>query len=80
MLRISKKLLHFGIILVFLLLFKDYRVCAYIDPGVGSFVFQMLIAGLVGASFLIKVFWKQIKRFFVKYILRNQVEEDEEEF
>lgn len=62
---------------VFLLLFQSYSAHAYIDPGIGSFVFQMLIAGLVGASFLIKVFWGQIKGFFNKYLLGRSADEDE---
>lgn len=76
----SRKLMYFGILLSFLVLFGEHQAYAYIDPGVGSFVFQMLIAGLVGASFLIKIFWKQIKMFFVKHVMRRQVEEDEEDF
>ncbi len=43
-------------------------VCAlaYIDPGTGSYVLQLIIAALVGASFTIKIFWKKIVRIFRK--------------
>ena len=37
---------------------------AYLDPGTGSYIFQLLIAGLLGAAFAIKVFWIRIKNFF----------------
>jgi hypothetical protein len=37
---------------------------AYIDPGTGSYVFQILIAAVVGAAFSIKLFWRRIKGFF----------------
>jgi hypothetical protein len=37
---------------------------AYIDPGTGSYILQVLIAGFVAVSFTIKVFWKRIKKFF----------------
>jgi len=37
---------------------------AYIDPGTGSYIFYMLIAGLVGVSYALKIFWKQVKAFF----------------
>ncbi|MCF7810505.1 hypothetical protein K9N50_05910 [bacterium] len=37
---------------------------AYLDPGTGSYLLQILIAGLVGAAFSIKVFWLRIKDFF----------------
>ena len=39
---------------------------AYLDPGTGSFVFQMIIAGLVGGLFTIKTFWRKIIGFFKK--------------
>ena len=34
---------------------------AYIDPGSGSYLFQLLIAGAVGALYGLKVFWRQIR-------------------
>ena len=37
---------------------------AYIDPGSGSFFFQILIGGLVGAAVAIKAFWGRIVGFF----------------
>jgi hypothetical protein len=40
------------------------RPQAYLDPGSGSFLIQLLIAGLVGAAFFIKASWGKIKRFF----------------
>jgi hypothetical protein len=40
------------------------RPHAYLDPGSGSFLVQLLIAGIVGAGFLIKVYWKKIKGLF----------------
>ncbi|MFH1894177.1 MAG: hypothetical protein ABIK83_16020 [Candidatus Zixiibacteriota bacterium] len=36
---------------------------AYIDPGSGSYVFQILIAGLLGAVFATKAFWKNVRMF-----------------
>ncbi|HNT25999.1 MAG TPA: hypothetical protein PKM21_16635 [Anaerolineales bacterium] len=36
----------------------------YLDPGSGSFILQLLIAGLVGAGFIIKAYWKKIINFF----------------
>jgi hypothetical protein len=37
---------------------------AYLDPGSGSFILQLLIASLVGAGFLLRGYWsKLIKRF-----------------
>ncbi len=42
---------------------------AYIDPGSGSFLFQSLLAIVVGAGFAIKLSWQSIKRFMRQRIL-----------
>jgi hypothetical protein len=41
-----------------------HKLCAYLDPGTGSIILQVLIAGLCGGLFAIKLFWRQIKTFF----------------
>lgn len=45
---------------------------AYIDPGTGSYLFQLLIAGLLGLSFFIKTFWRNIKNFLSGEFKRTQ--------
>ncbi len=37
---------------------------AYIDPATGSFLLQALAAGLLGALFALKTFWRRIVGFF----------------
>lgn len=37
---------------------------AYLDPGTGSYIFQLLIAFLCGAAFTIKIYWGKIKLMF----------------
>jgi len=43
-------------------------ILAYLDPGTGSMILQLLIAFLVGSFFILKNFWKRvisaIKGFF----------------
>ena len=36
------------------------RAEAYIDPGTGSYVLQLLLAGILGALFALKVFWRTV--------------------
>ena len=36
---------------------------AYVDPGTGSYLLQILIAGLLGAAFALKLYWTRIKSF-----------------
>ena len=37
---------------------------AYIDPGSGSYIFQLLIGALVGSAVAVKVFWRRVLAFF----------------
>ena len=46
------------------LIFAAYNIHAYIDPGTGSVIIQVLIASFVGGLFLMKVFWGKVKAFF----------------
>ena len=54
-----------GIALVGLLLLAR-PAHAYLDPGSGSFIYQILIASLLGASVAVKIYWRKIKRLFVR--------------
>jgi len=40
---------------------------AYIDPGSGSYFFQILIAGLVGGLFALKTQWLKITSWFSRF-------------
>lgn len=44
---------------------------AYLDPGSGSYLIQILIAALLGSAFVIKGFWKQITGFFMRLFGRK---------
>lgn len=54
---------------------------AYLDPGTGSYIFQLLLAAVVGLAFVVKVFWGRIKSFFSRLLSKNhaEVEEDPDE-
>lgn len=45
---------------------------AYLDPGTGSYVIQMLAAGLFGGLFIVKTWWREIKHFVSRIILRKE--------
>ena len=47
-------------------------VLAYIDPGTGSLIIQILLAALVGAGFAVKIFWTRIKSFFSKVFAKKR--------
>jgi len=39
---------------------------AYLDPGTGSFVLQLLIGGLMGALFALGLFWRKVRAFLAR--------------
>lgn len=38
---------------------------AYLDPGSGSYLLQLLIAGLLGGLFMLRNYWGRVKGFFL---------------
>ena len=54
-----------GIILILSFIFSN-SAYAYIDPGIGSMMFQIAIAFIVSAAFIIKRFFLNIKTFVRK--------------
>jgi hypothetical protein len=40
---------------------------AYIDPGTGSYLIQLLIAAAVGLAFGVKLYWRKIKTLFSRH-------------
>ena len=49
-----------------LLLAFSREAGAYVDPATGNYLLQILIAGLVGAAFAVKMFWRSITGFFAR--------------
>jgi hypothetical protein len=53
---------------------------AYIDPGTGSYILQLLAAGVLAALFMLKVFWAKVKHFFAGFFVktpkRNSVDDN----
>ncbi len=46
---------------------------AYLDPGTGSMILQMAVAGVLSAMFTIKLYWQKFKSLFQK---SEQVQEE----
>jgi len=41
-----------------------FRPLLYLDPGTGSFIIQILLAGLIGVAVALRVYWRKIVNFF----------------
>lgn len=58
-----KRLMQLSLIIFLLPLFATPAE-AYIDPGMGSYVFQMLMAAVIGGLFVVKHYWLRLTGFF----------------
>ena len=63
-----------GIILLSSVMIND--ASAYIDPGTGSIIIQMIIGGLVGVGIAVKVFWFRIKSALSPGFKKNNSDEE----
>ncbi len=50
--------------LLFLCIAPYRRAQAYVDPGTGSYILQIILAALFGALFALRVFWAKITNAF----------------
>ena len=63
---------------VFCLMIVSSRAAnAYIDPGTGSYVLQVAVAGLLAAAFMVKSFWGRVARGFSKLLGRTTEDDGE---
>jgi len=62
-----KENLILAIFTIFFLLLSPHIASAYIDPGTGSFIIQVVLAAIFGLAFYIKLSWRRIKKFFTRY-------------
>jgi hypothetical protein len=49
---------------------------AYLDPGSGSFLIQILIAVLIGVGVAVRASWGKIKNLFGKGQADTQIDDD----
>lgn len=77
--RHSRSLANSAVLAGLLILIHTHEAHAYIDPGTGSYVLQVIIGGLVGALFVVKVYWRRIKAFFSSLFLTAEEKENDNE-
>lgn len=44
---------------------------AYLDMGTGSYILQIILGGILGGIFWIKIYWMKFKSFFVRLFSRK---------
>jgi O-antigen/teichoic acid export membrane protein len=48
---------------------------AYLDPATGSAIIQMVVASVMGALFVVRVYWRRIRAFFGGPVVREEKQE-----
>ena len=80
--RIMRRQSHwaiiFGILLCVLVLFPP-SAHAYIDPGTGSYILQIAIAGIAAGAIAIKMFWRKIRALFSSNRAQDNSDQDPDE-
>ena len=51
-----------------------FNASAYIDPGTGSMVLQVVAAAFLGAAFTIKSYWRTIKAYVANMFKRTDAQ------
>jgi hypothetical protein len=70
-----RKLVIFVLIFTFILIENSW---AYIDPGTGSLIFQVIVGFFVGIAYVIKVFWRSIFAFFANIFSKDKSQQSQE--
>jgi hypothetical protein len=50
----------------------NHQLLAYLDPGSGSMIIQILVGGIAAVGVTLKLYWRRITRLFA----RKNVEEE----
>jgi len=61
-----------GILSIVISLFFSQEAYAYLDPGSGSYILQLIIGIIVGVSFMIKTYWRKIINLFINLFSKQK--------
>lgn len=67
------KIKTFFVIINALIIVEPFYSRAYLDPGTGSYIFQIILALFVGASFTARVWWRKLKDLGSRLFSKNKV-------
>ena len=68
----TKRMIRSSLGLLLALLLMPQAAEAYLDPGTGSFVIQVVLASLLGALFTLKSYWRVVKHNVGRLFGRHQ--------
>lgn len=61
------------ILIFFFTLLLPRNTYAYLDPGTGSYIIQIVLAILTGLLFSFRFFWTKIRQVLGNLIFRNKI-------
>jgi hypothetical protein len=53
-----------AVLVVYFVWMSETRVDAYLDPGSGSMLVQLLLGGVAGAAVIVKLGWQRFRDMF----------------
>ena len=63
---------YFQFLIALFIFINPVYVYAYLDPGTGSMLIQMLIGGVVAAMFTIKMYWYQLRSYIQRKLGKEE--------
>lgn len=75
--NILRQIAVIGVLFTTASLIFPRHVYAYIDPGSGSYIFQIIVAGVLGGLYGIKLYWQKIVSFFKNLVSKKSDKGDE---
>lgn len=60
------------LVTIFYLFVLPTRAHAYLDPGTGSYITQILLGFVVGGLYMLKVYWNHLKSLIEKVLGRKK--------
>lgn len=54
----------FALLVLYLVWLSETQVDAYLDPGSGSMLVQLLLGGVAGAAVIVKLGWQRFRDMF----------------
>lgn len=73
-----KQAIKLAAIAAILLVIFPGNAHAYLDPGAGSYLLQILAAFFFAGLFTVKGFWKNIKGFFIRFFRKGKQTSEKE--
>lgn len=62
--RLGRSNTAMAVMIIALIVGVDSPAFAYLDPGTGSIILQLILGGVAGALVILKLYWYRLKSIF----------------